>query len=339
MAQQTHYDILQVARTADTETIKRAYRERIRRFHPDQFAAERHRLQQAGDHAGVQKLDRKIERSKQMTQQINAAYDVLTDSIQRKAYDRQIAEETNKAVNQQIRRQRAQHPEYVRRTVKTRPHNNPNRPKQNVEEKIPRVAIGAFVVIMIVTFGWLSSVFGRATLGGTRPQSTAIGYTAIDLQQTQDAINATRAAREENAQRPTATPRSVEASLRSANVFYEAGQYSYAIELYDRLIAEDGGTATVYTRRGMAYSALYQQGESAAFEQALADYAEALRLDSQWLMAYRERGMLYYTRWLQTNDAQYGQSALDDLAQYETLVTELSPAVAQAIGNLRAGLE
>lgn len=336
MAQQTHYDILQVARTADAETIKRAYRERIRRFHPDQFAAERRRLQQADDQAGVQKLDRKIERSKQMTQQINAAYDVLMDPLRRKAYDRKIAEQTNRAVNQQIRKQRSQHPEYVRRTVKTRPHNNPNRPRQNTEEKMPRVALAVFMVIIIVIFGWLSSLLGRATFGG-RSQATAIGYTALELQQTQSAINATRQAQARVTPRPTAT-RPPDATLRSANALYDAGEYAYAIELYDVLIAQ-AGTATLYTRRGMAYSALYLQGESAAFEQALLDFAEALRLDSRWLLAYRERGLLYYARWLQTDDDLYGQSALNDLTQYETLVTALPPSVEQAIGNLRAGLE
>ncbi len=338
MARQTHYDILQVSRNADDETIKRAYRERIRRFHPDQFAAQRSRLQQAGDQAGVRKLDRKIERSKQMTQQINAAYDVLMDPLRRKAYDRKIAEERNQAVNREIQKQRAQHPEYVRRTVKARPHNNPNRPKpQTLEESIPRAAIAGFVIVMILIFGWLSSALGGRA-GSSQPQVTAIGYTAHQLQATQDAINATQVAREENRDRPTPTSRPAEATLRSANAFYAAGQYTYAIELYDRVLAERPDAADVFTRRGMAYAALYQQGDDAALDSALADYAEAIRLDEEWAAAYRERGLLYYARWLQSQDAEIGARALQDLEQYETLADAPHPSVMQAIDNLRASL-
>jgi len=341
MARQTHYDILQVSRTADTDTIKRAYRERIRRFHPDQFVAERNKLQQAGDQAGLRKLDRKIERSHQMTQQINAAYDVLMDPLQRRAYDREIAEKTNQAVNRQIRKQRAQHPEYVRRTVKARPHNNPNRPrpnKQNLEETMPRVAVAAFVIIMIFVFGWLSSMLGSVTLEGVAPRATSIGFTANELQATQNSINSTEAAQEGARFRPTATSRPADSTLRSALALYDAGRYANAIELYDRLLAEEE-TANIFTLRGEAYTALYQQGDASALELALADYAAAIELDSNWANAYRERGLLYYTRWLQNQELAFGTQALADLEQYAALTDDLAFSVGQAINNLSSTLE
>ena len=64
-----HYTTLQVTRDADPEVIERAYKALVRTYHPDRRpAAER-------------------ERATQKMQRINAAYDVLSNPVRRRAYD------------------------------------------------------------------------------------------------------------------------------------------------------------------------------------------------------------------------------------------------------------
>jgi DnaJ-domain-containing protein 1 len=72
----THYETLQVARTADTETISAAYRSLCKRAHPDNWpsAKDEHR-RQAGEF-----------RMKLYTE----AFAVLKDPIKRREYDRSI---------------------------------------------------------------------------------------------------------------------------------------------------------------------------------------------------------------------------------------------------------
>jgi curved DNA-binding protein len=64
-----YYEVLGVARTATAEEIKRAYRREARKHHPDlKPAAER-------------------DRASQLFQQINEAYEVLSDPEKRRKYD------------------------------------------------------------------------------------------------------------------------------------------------------------------------------------------------------------------------------------------------------------
>lgn len=68
MAKQDYYELLGVARDADAETLKKAYRKLAMQYHPDR---------NPGDKAAEQKF-----------KDINEAYDVLRDEEKRAAYDR-----------------------------------------------------------------------------------------------------------------------------------------------------------------------------------------------------------------------------------------------------------
>src|SRR6266436_1029519 len=68
MAKQDFYDILGVAKSADADTLKRAYRKLAMQYHPDR---------NAGDKSAEQKF-----------KDISEAYDVLKDDQKRAAYDR-----------------------------------------------------------------------------------------------------------------------------------------------------------------------------------------------------------------------------------------------------------
>ncbi|HEX9171403.1 MAG TPA: J domain-containing protein [Telluria sp.] len=70
---QTHYDILQIARNASDVVIRAAYRGLAQQHHPDKQA-------------------RNAPNADDFMQVINAAYDVLSDSVKRRAYDEWIGQ-------------------------------------------------------------------------------------------------------------------------------------------------------------------------------------------------------------------------------------------------------
>ncbi len=69
MSKVNHYQILEVSQSATQIEIKRAYRRLVKRFHPDT----------GSESADLKKIV-----------QINAAYEVLGDPLQRRSYDRQL---------------------------------------------------------------------------------------------------------------------------------------------------------------------------------------------------------------------------------------------------------
>ena len=70
MAEKTYYEILGVDKTADADTIKKAYRKLVRKYHPD-----------------VSKEPDAAER----TAEINTAYETLSDREKRAEYDELLA--------------------------------------------------------------------------------------------------------------------------------------------------------------------------------------------------------------------------------------------------------
>src|SRR5436190_19908583 len=68
MAKQDFYDILGVAKSADADTLKRAYRKLAMQYHPDR---------NPGDKSAEHKF-----------KDISEAYDILKDDQKRAAYDR-----------------------------------------------------------------------------------------------------------------------------------------------------------------------------------------------------------------------------------------------------------
>ena len=68
-----YYEVLGVDRVADEATIKKAYRQLAKKYHPD--------LQEASSKTQAEEMMKKI----------NEAYDVLSDVSQRKRYDVELA--------------------------------------------------------------------------------------------------------------------------------------------------------------------------------------------------------------------------------------------------------
>jgi hypothetical protein len=84
-----YYVILQVTPAATLEEIRTAYRERMKENHPDITGGLWHRYKDSGDALLLKILEQKVSQAAGMAQQINAAYQVLSDPAQRARYDRQ----------------------------------------------------------------------------------------------------------------------------------------------------------------------------------------------------------------------------------------------------------
>lgn len=72
----THYEILGIRKTATTDEIKTAYKQLVKKYHPDVYP---------GDKTFAEKK----------TQEINAAYDVLSDPDKKREYDELISPHTS----------------------------------------------------------------------------------------------------------------------------------------------------------------------------------------------------------------------------------------------------
>jgi len=83
----THYELLNVARDASPDQIKRAYRKLAQKLHPD-----RNSDPYASDMMGI----------------VNASHDVLADTAKRAAYDAQLVAEEQKAREEAARRRQVQ---------------------------------------------------------------------------------------------------------------------------------------------------------------------------------------------------------------------------------------
>jgi tetratricopeptide (TPR) repeat protein len=341
---QTHYQRLGVAENADLDQIKRAYREQIRKYHPDKFAGERAQLERDGYTQALKALDRDIARAKQMTQRINQSYAVLSDATRRAQYNRELIAERDRQLDLQLQRQRhqrVQNMERTRRAVKSRPHNPRYRAAVSPSEQaIPWVLLGVFL-LAVVFFAWQ---FGRLLWMPVTPRTyvpdrpTAVGaIAAADLQATEQSRQATREYRAERALMPTMTPRTDNDVLRSADVLLQGGNYRYAIELYDRVLSNQGARADVLTSRGIAYAGQYSAGRTPAYQQALDDFAQALTLDADFALAYRERGLLYHLRWTETGASDARTQAIADLEQYLDLIAIAEPAIVDVLALLREG--
>ena len=333
------YDLLGVSQTASLAEIKKAYREQIRKYHPDNYAAERSKLQREGYTIALDALDREIQRAKHLAQKFNEAYSVLSDTSSRAAYDRDLSEERYEAIQRQMQRKRQQHPEYGRRAVKQRPHRRPDQPPTVTEQTIPWAILGVTMVILLFLFANLSDFLWQIdeqinTYSPKAPTAEGV-ISAADLQSTVTAGEATRIARAEAADLPPNTPLPLDDTVALGDMFlYEIKEYEYAVEQYSNAIMADADNAELYYKRGLAYAALYQQQfiESIAID-GIADFRHALRLND-WAEPYRERGLLHYTMWQQTGNLQSAEQALTDLQQYLAMSDETDSEIETAIADL-----
>jgi len=333
---QNYYAILQVKADADLDTIKRAYRKKIRRYHPDQLVASLSQAKRSGTASEIKKLELEIASAKQITQRINEAYAVLSDVSRRAAYDEQLSYERQLQYREEIRRQRMRHYDDGRRTVKSRPHHqNPNIRRKPQNDSVPWIMLVVLVVgVMIV-----SGLFSRAVTRSYTPLTTYVPRNptsegimlARDLQATTNAEQATIIARSTIVFEASPTPRSSSQNELLGDQFMRLERADLAIPAYTDAIVDDPDNPVLYVKRARAYMLSYSNGDEEAFNGALDDYSEAIRLDENYAGAYLGRGLVYYE--LSSIDEIYAENARADLEYYLELNPDGETLQIQAIMN------
>lgn len=312
-----HYEVLGILPSADTEAIKRAYREQIRRYHPDAFVGQMAKARQAGDLSAIRRLEKQIEEAKRKTQQINVAYGVLSDPAKKHAYDLQ-----NAGVPAQ--RSSAYHDgdpyragPYAARNAATASRARPSAPaRPATDDRFP-------YLLFAVLGGGLLLVFGLLVVWGALP-APEDGLPVIndgrisarDLQATTSLREATRIAWTQAALLPTATLRSIEGEVTTANYFFEQGEFRLAEELFSNAIDRGYVSAEVFYRRGLAVVNMQRESD---YGQALADFTRAIQLAPQQADAYLQRALLAHRLWQRSQADSLLQQIREDAAAYARL--------------------
>lgn len=336
MADESHYETLGIRPMADTDAIKRAYRDKIRQHHPDNFAGERSRLQRDGKLVELQALERRIAEAERMTQRINRAYAVLSDPVQRSNYDRVHGHRspTGTVSSAYTSSSSYSRPSGATRTTSTRSSSTASRQAgfqqpPPAEKQTTKIPWPWFVGLMILVSLGAIMVNNFLDTGDRQPTTISAGPSARDLQSTESARQSTRVARTQAIAIATATPQSPDDYLASADAFLELGYYELALEGYSAAFDSFRDDPIFYLKRGMAYAGLADGEAGDAADAALVNFRRALFLEPDNSQVYRERGLLYYALWQTTDDSAYAQQALLDLNQLSNPDTEVETALTQ----------
>lgn len=180
-------------------------------------------------------------------------------------------------------------------------------------ETVPWAILAGFIVVLLLGFSTLSVFLGVIQQGTS---STPTGFSALELQATTNARQATYVARTQMALAPTATPLSQSDLLVGASNFYRRGSFGLAIENYTEAILREPDNAELYYLRGRSHLGLAQSPHDDATADALNDFERALSLDATLYDVYRERGLVYYALWLLTDAVSDAEQARADLRLY-----------------------
>ncbi|MEL7435070.1 MAG: DnaJ domain-containing protein [Chloroflexota bacterium] len=316
-----HYTLLDVKMGADLDTIKQAYRRKIRANHPDKFTADLAHAKARGNATDIRKLERKLAYAKKKTQELNAAYAVLSDADARRAYDEKLSlERQAKYDREQLARRMQRYDDAPASTASYQPRQPKHPNVARNESSIPWMVLAGFLLVMVVVFASFTNAITRnhtpfTTYVPSNP--TAEGSVRMaDLQATTSAGVATARARETLVLLPTFTPRGSSEDEALGDRLMAASIYDSAVTAYTAAIEEDPHNPVLYFKRAQAHLARYENGSDSAYTDALADYTEAITLDDMYTAAYLARGMLYYQAW-QTDNA----NADDVRADLETYLS------------------
>jgi curved DNA-binding protein CbpA len=314
-----HYEALGVRPNADAPAIKRAYYEKMRQHHPDNFIAEHKRLEIVGDRQALRRLDERIASAAKQTQVINAAYAVLSDTERRAHYDWLREAREKKRIEATF----TGSPDDLYDAHRPRrPHGRPPSPGKTAAPPKPE-SFPAILAIGFLIFLTLSTAFVSQFLIGPTPRRPR-----VDLPPTINIPAGSMDATARAAQR-TLTPRPAQSYLISGDALFNAGLYENAIAEYTHAIEQLAGAAG-YFRRGRAYAATDK------FDQALENFDQAQVLDPSLVDLYRERGLLYFRQWQANGTTGYAEAARRDLDEYLRLDGDASayPEIAEALAAL-----
>ena len=149
MRDQNLYELLQVTPNADPEIIQAAYRRLILRYHPDRSSEPN---------------------AAEMTQKLNAAYEILNDPVKRAEYDRELKGSGGRSTSRRSER--------ARRTSRgNRPPRPPKQPGASggLDWKSSRFrSIAAIAVLAVAVSAFLVSTLGDENSDDMGPERKAI---------------------------------------------------------------------------------------------------------------------------------------------------------------------
>lgn len=280
MPEADYYAVLGVPITATPEAIKSAYREQIKRYHPDSLQGEFARRRDSGNYGGAHDIQRRIEEYQRKTQEINTAYRVLSDADQRKKYDERRVKPFYKAHvdidewNAPTGTHRAG--PYAEHRAQARP-----RPKAK-EDAFPTQGVAIlFIGLLIVLLAFFSLIVSILFDDSIAPSGSSGGISALELQETRNAIQATYIVRTQRAQLPTATPRPPALNAQIAGEFYANGNDALAIELYSLALKEERRYEWAFMRGIVQLRHSFRTQSGGTFLNALADFGLAISLRGQ----------------------------------------------------------
>ena len=301
--EEDYYEVLGIPPSADLEQIKRAYREQMRRYHPDAFLGQMAKARETGDLREIRNLERKIEESKRKTQAINIAYSVLSDAAQRQTYDMRRA-----GVPEQRSAPYSPNDDpYRAGPYAARNYHNPTRSAPRAAPRPRPTPNDSFPLALFVLLGaGLFFIMGTLIFIGTLPPpdddlplARDGRLSARQLQATESAKQATRIAWTQIAMQPTFTPSPPEEEVRRGDALRLEQSYALAVELYTRAINQNYEGEQVYFKRGLAYLGM---GDPRSLQLALADFDRALLRDPHNAAAYQERAVTRAGLWTLSRD-------------------------------------
>jgi curved DNA-binding protein CbpA len=329
------YEVLGIAANADIDTVKRAYREQMRRYHPDAFVGLMAKARQSGDLRQIRLLEKQIEESKQKTKQLNIAYEILSDAAKRQAYDMR-----REGVPQS--RSAPYYPEsdpYRSGPYAARDAANPTRRQAPRHAPAPRKPDDSFPFVLFgILAGGLFLAFASLFAFGNLPApEDGIPFandgriSAQDLQATTSAQQVTRVYMTRIAQQPTSTPRTLEQEVLTGDTFAERGEYALAAELYTNAINRGYDEVEVYFKRAQAY---LQMGTDASLSLAFADLTYVIQQQPDNAAAYLERALLQYALWQKNGASVLVDAIRADATRYSELGGVRDERLETALGGL-----
>jgi tetratricopeptide (TPR) repeat protein len=357
-----YYEVLGVSRGADLDEIKRAYRQLIKQVHPDRLEAE---IARAESEMEKRILRRQLDEAKHTAQVINQAYTTLSNAARRRRYDVSHPPPRSTPTTSTDDESGYQRPfeRYYKPPAGAAPPQEditwryrkaePRRPPPNyttgdrrwthtrktwqtpvedaAETDSPDTVvpgefaqrIGFLAVLFVILLLLCELLLSMTQTGGDTDAGANVVPTAPDA----TAMAAVRA---------TAVNMPADELTARARSALNSREYDLAITLYSYAIEADPSASRFYWR-GQVFMQRSPGVTNDDSDFALADFARAIELDPDFLVAYRQAGMLHYLRWGDTGDPTDRARAIELLQIYQSRMESPVPDVADALEDLRTG--